>query len=175
MQKRNTSSCFTCTWNVVFGPGTRSRTARLAPVSIVPFEPRPYIPPPLLGFRSTTGLFTTRSAPVGLGDFPIGECAPPTELPVLILRSSCPRAAAHAPVEVTRPSFIAKPMGVLGRWQGCPKRRWGGPRIMLSEAYSPFTRIAAWVLAEPPFATLCAAVLRFMSFRPSAAPNCCLH
>ena len=33
--------------------------------------------------------------------FPVDACAPPTGLPVLLLRSSCTHAAAHTPAEAT--------------------------------------------------------------------------
>ena len=72
---------------------------------------------------------------------------------MLLLRSSCTHAAAHTPAEATERSFVA-PRGGPGRCQPSPKQRRVGLRIMLFEACSAFTRVAACVLAEPPEAAL---------------------
>ena len=62
-------------------------------------EPRPLPSAALPGFSGTTGLSATPPAQAGPRGFPVGACAPPSGLPVLLLSPSCTHAAANTPAE----------------------------------------------------------------------------
>ena len=59
----------------------------------------PFPPPALPGFSGTPGLSATPPAQAGPRGFPVGACAPPTGLPVLLLSPSCTHAATTTPAE----------------------------------------------------------------------------
>ncbi len=82
----------------------------------------PFPPQALPRFLGTTGLSATLPAQTGPHGFSVGACAPPTGLPVLLLRSSCTHAAANTPAETTglsRSRPLAVPVaGSLPRYNG---------------------------------------------------------
>ena len=67
---------------------------------VAPFSNQgPFPLPALPGFSGTTGLSATPPAQAGPRGFPVGACAPPSGLPVLLLSPSCTHAAANTPAE----------------------------------------------------------------------------
>ena len=105
-----------------------------------------YPPPELPGFPGTTDLSATLPGP-----------ACPSRAAGWRVRATA-RASRVAPVSLLHACCRQYPGGdarcsrrsLPGRWLPSPKQRRVGLRIMLFEACSAFTRVAACVLAEPP-------------------------
>ena len=125
------------------------------------------LPPPALpGLRGTTSPSATlpaRPAPHGV---PVGVCAPPTGLPVLLPSPSFHACHRQYPGGTGRCVRRSLP----GQWQPSPAYGRVGSRIPSFEACSAFTHVVARMVAGPPTATRLVGVLQAMSLPPQPAP-----
>ena len=108
--------------------------------------PRPALP----GVLSTTGPSVTMPAQPAPRGVPVGVCAPPAGLPVLLPFTSSMRAAATTPARPAGARVARFPVGA-----SLP-RVTGGSALAsyVFEACSAFTRVAARMVAEPSRAVL---------------------
>ena len=78
---------------------------------VAPFSNQgPFPLPALPGFSGTTGLSATPPAQAGPRGFPVGACAPPSGLPVLLLSPSCTHAAVPRRNRSVLASLASRPL-----------------------------------------------------------------
>ena len=120
------------------------------PPSRVPLDRGPFAPPALPGFLATAGLSATLPAQAGPRGFPVGACAPPTGLPVLLLSPSYVHATVNTPAETTGARVARFPVA------GSLPRNTGGSAsaLIVSRPAQRSLHVVACTLAEPPSAVL---------------------
>ena len=98
--------------------GSRHSPRPLPPSCALPNQ-GPFAPPALPGLSATTGPSATLPAQAGPRGFPVGACAPPAGLPVLLMPPSCTHAAVTTPTEATGARVARFPAtGSLPRYSG---------------------------------------------------------